>query len=77
MYRIAHSVLEHRLGATSVVAFITKRAGLLRQKQVGSFFCGRQVSEGGRRPQCLEASVRWRIGEVRRIPIPRTPVNKS
>ena len=38
MYRIAHGVLEHRLGATSVVAFITKRAGLLRQKEVGSFF---------------------------------------
>src|SRR5215211_4947495 len=45
MYRVAHSVLEHRLGAPSVVAFITKRAGLLRQKEVGSFF-GRQVSEG-------------------------------
>ena len=45
MYRIAHSVLEHRLGAASVVTFITKRAGLLRQKEVVRFF-GRQVSEG-------------------------------
>jgi len=75
MCRIAHSVLEYRLGATSVVAFITKRAGLLRQKEVGSFFWSAGIG-GGRRPQCLEASVRWRIGELPRIPLPRRWVNK-
>jgi hypothetical protein len=32
---------------------------------------------GGRRPQWLETSVRWRIGELPRILIPRTPVNKD
>src|SRR5215212_4914574 len=74
MCRIAHSVLEYRLGATSVVAFITKRTGLLRQKEVGSFFWSAGIG-GGRRPQCLEASVRWRIGEVPRIPLPRTRMN--
>jgi len=76
MCRVAHSVLEHRLGATSVVAFITKRTGLLRQKEVGSFFWSAGIG-GGRRPQCLEASVRWRIGEVPRIPLPHTSVNKG
>jgi hypothetical protein len=33
MYRGAHSVLEHRLGATSVAAFITKRAALVRSQR--------------------------------------------
>src|SRR5215207_6291882 len=33
MYRVAHSVLKHRLGATSVAAFITKRAALLRSQR--------------------------------------------
>jgi len=65
----------------NVVAFITKRTGLLRQKEVGSFFCARWVKEGaaGLSAQWLEASVRWRIGELRlrRIPLPRTRVNKG
>src|SRR5215212_10615570 len=59
-----------------VVASITKRAGLLRQKEVGSFLWS--VGKGGGcRPQWLETSVRWRIGELPRIPLPRTPVNKG
>src|SRR5215210_1576757 len=32
MYRVVHSVLKHRLGATSVAAFITKRAALVRSQ---------------------------------------------
>jgi hypothetical protein len=32
---------------------------------------------GGRRPQWLETSVRWRIGELPRIPLPRTQVNRG
>src|SRR5215217_847956 len=53
-----------------VVASITKRTGLLRQKEVGSFLWS-VGKGGGRRPQWLETSVRWRIGELRRIPLPR------
>src|SRR5829696_3435358 len=33
MYRVAHSVLKHRLGVTSVVTFITKRAALVRSQR--------------------------------------------
>jgi len=40
------------------VAFIIKRTGLLRQKEVGSFFFVVGGYEGGRRPPRLEASVR-------------------
>jgi hypothetical protein len=39
-----------------VVAFITKRTGLLRHTEVGSFLW-LAVTEGGRRPLWLEASV--------------------
>ena len=46
MYRGAHSVLEHRLGATSVAAFITKRAALLRSQRSVRYFCGRRLWRG-------------------------------
>jgi hypothetical protein len=59
-----------------VVASITKRTGLLRQKEVGSFLWS-VGKGGGRRPQWLETSVRWRIGELPRIPLPRTQVNRG
>jgi hypothetical protein len=100
MYRGAHSVLEHRLGATSVAAFITKRAALVRS-QVGSLvFCGRRLGGGAGLSEdrslgwLLGAScVRWwiwtsenpvpanfgerRYGEVRRIPLLGTWLNKA
>jgi hypothetical protein len=89
MYRVAHSVLEHRLGAPSVVTFITKRAGLLRSRRLVRLSCGRRLWRG-RRPLRLEAvgaiggelramlnmdfrELRQR--EVRRIYLPRTRVN--
>src|SRR5215211_2090856 len=59
-----------------VVASITKRTGLLRQKEVGSFLWS-VGKGGGRRPQWLETSVRWRIGELPRIHLPRTRVNST
>ena len=48
-----------------------KRTGLLRQKEVGSFLWS-VGKGGGRRPQWLETSVHWRIGELPRISLPRT-----
>jgi hypothetical protein len=59
-----------------VVASITKRTGLLRQKEVGSFLWS-VGKGGGRRPQWLETSVRWRIGELPRIPLLGTWVNNA
>src|SRR5918994_3394101 len=47
MYRVAHSVPKHRLGATSVVTFITKRAGLLCSQRGRFAFCGRRLWVGG------------------------------
>jgi hypothetical protein len=49
--RVAHSVLEHRLGATSVATFITKRAPLLRSQRLGSLLLWSAAMEGtvGRR----------------------------
>jgi hypothetical protein len=44
--RVAHSVLEHRLGATSVATFITKRAALLRSQRSVRYFCGRRLWRG-------------------------------
>jgi hypothetical protein len=55
MCRVAHSVLEHRLGATNVAAFITKRAGLLRSQRSVRAFGGRRLWRD-RRPQRLQAS---------------------
>ena len=51
MYRVAHSVLEHRLGATSVATFITKRAALVRSQRLGSRLWWSAAMEGtvGRR----------------------------
>jgi hypothetical protein len=46
MCRIAHSVLKHRLGARSVVTFITKRAGLLRPQRSVRCFGGRRLWRG-------------------------------
>jgi hypothetical protein len=54
MCRVAHSVLEHRLGATSAVTFITKRLvycvhrGRFAPLMVGGY-------GGDRRPQRLQA----------------------
>jgi hypothetical protein len=49
--RVAHSVLEHRLGATSVATFIIKRAALLRSQRPGSLLLWSAAMEGtvGRR----------------------------
>jgi hypothetical protein len=83
MYCVAHSVPEHRLGATSVAAFITKRAGLLRSARSVRSFCGRRLGGG---PSAAEVvSLGWYLGRAacdagykrRRIPLPRTPVNKG
>jgi hypothetical protein len=93
MYRVAHSVLEHRLGAPSVVTFITKRAGLLRSRRLVRLSCGRRLWRG-RRPLRLEAvgaiggelramlnmdfrELRKAEVEHRRIHLPRTRVNRG
>ena len=60
MYRVAHSVLEHRLGAASVVAFITKRAGLLRSQRSVRYFCGRRLRRGLSAAEV--ASLGWLLG---------------
>jgi hypothetical protein len=87
MYRVAHSVLEHRLGAPSVVTFITKQAGLLRSRRSVRLSCGRRLWRG-RRPLRLKAlgaiggelramlnmdfrELRKAEVEHRRIPLPR------
>ena len=54
MYRVAHSVLKHRLGATSVAAFISKRAALLRTQRSVRLFLWSAVRRG-RRPLRIEA----------------------
>src|SRR5215208_8474290 len=55
--RVAHSVLEHRLGATSVATFITKRAALLRLQRSVRAFGGRRLWRG---PSASEvASLGW------------------
>ena len=57
MYHGAHSVLEHRLGATSVATFITKRASLLPSQRSVRYFCGRRLWRG---PSAAEgASQGW------------------
>jgi len=54
MYRVAHSILEHRLGAASVVTFITKWAALVpSQSRFAPFVVGGYG--GDRRPQRLQA----------------------
>src|SRR5215207_8092856 len=82
MCRVAHSVLEHRLGATSVVTFITKRAALLRSQRSVRSFGGRRLWRG---PSASEvASLGWLLGGaacdagygLRRTRLPRTRVNK-
>jgi hypothetical protein len=81
MYRVAHSVLEHRLGATSVVAFITKRAGLLRSQRSVRYFCGRRLWRGLSAAEV--ASLGWLLGraacngeyELRRMPKRRSSQN--
>jgi hypothetical protein len=74
MYRVAHSVLEHRLGATSVATFITKRAALLRSQRSVRLSCGRRLWRG-RRPLRLEAvgGYRGRVACDAEYGLPRTP----
>src|SRR5215212_5455538 len=81
---VAHSVLEHRLGATSVATFITKRACLLRSQRSVRSFGGRRLWRG---PSAAEGASSWdgywgRVAcdaeyGLPRIPIPRTWVNKG
>ena len=60
MYRVAHSVLEHRLGAASVVTFITKWAALVPSQRSVRSFCGRRLWRG---PSAAEvASLEWLLG---------------
>jgi len=60
MYRAAHSVLKHRLGAASVATFITKRAALLRSQRSVRSFCGRRLWRG---PSAAEvARLGWLLG---------------
>src|SRR5215204_3136266 len=60
LYRVAHSVLEHRLGARSVATFITKRACLLRSQRSVRSFGGRRLWRG---PSAAEvASLGWLLG---------------
>jgi hypothetical protein len=60
MYRVAHSVLKHRLGATSVATFITKRAALVCSRRSVRSFCGRRL---WRRPSAAEiARLGWVLG---------------
>ena len=57
MYRVAHSILEHRLGAASVVTFITKWAALVPSQRSVRSFCGRRLWRG---PSAAEvASLEW------------------
>src|SRR5215208_1536611 len=82
--RGAHSVLKHRLGATSVATFITKRACLLRSQRSVRSFGGRRLWRG---PSAAEGASSWdgywgRVAcdaeyGLPRIPIPRTWVNKG
>src|SRR5215213_11466533 len=91
MYHGAHSVLKHRLGATSVATFITKRAALLPSQRSVRYFCGRRLWRG---PSAAEGeSLGWLLGRAAcdaeyglpRIPSrrtsenspPRTSVNKA
>src|SRR5215211_2579195 len=79
--RVAHSVLKHRLGATSVVTFITKRAALVGSRRSVRSFCGRRLGGG---PSAAEvARLGWVLGAacdagygLPRIRLPRTPVNR-
>src|SRR5215212_9965610 len=90
--RVAHSVLEHRLGARSVATFITKRAALLRSQRPGSLLLWSAAMEGtvGRRGckpwVAIGGELRAMLNmdfaecgkdEVRRIPLPGTWVNKA
>jgi hypothetical protein len=90
--RVAHSVLEHRLGATSVATFITKRAALLRLQRLGSRLwwsaamegtvgrrgCKPWVAIGGELPAILDMDFRESPqGELLRIYLPRTRVDKA
>jgi hypothetical protein len=62
MCRVAHSFLKHRLGATNVAAFITKRAGLLRSQRSVRAFGGRRLWRG---PSAAEvASLGWLLGRA-------------
>src|SRR5215216_42825 len=83
MYRGAHSVLKHRLGATNVAAFITKRVGLLRSQRSVRAFGGRRLWRG---PSAAEvASLGWLLGRavcdagygLRRTPLLDTWVNRT
>src|SRR5215212_3393530 len=90
--RVAHSVLEHRLSATSVATFITKRAALLRSQRLGSRLwwsaamegtvglrgCKPWVVIGGELPAMLDMDFgESPQGELLSIHLPRTPVNIS
>src|SRR5215210_2463374 len=90
--RVAHSVLEHRLSATSVATFITKRAALVRSQRPGSLLlrsaamegtvgrrgCKPWVAIGGELPAMLDMDFREAPqGELLRIHLPRPPVNIS
>jgi hypothetical protein len=78
MYRGAHSVLEHRLGATSVAAFITKRAALLPLQRAVRDFCGRRLWRG---PSAAEGeSLGWLLGRAAcdaEYGLPRIPSMRS
>jgi hypothetical protein len=82
MCRVAHSVLKHRLGATSVATFITKRATLLRSQRSVRSFGGRRQWRG---PSTAEVtSLAWLLGRavcdagygLRRTLLPRARVNR-
>ena len=92
MYRVAHSVLEHRLSATSVATFITKRAALVRSQRPGSLLlrsaamegtvgrrgCKPWVAIGGELPAMLDMDFREAPkGEILRIPLLRASVYKG
>src|SRR5215210_7721842 len=83
MCRVAHSVLKHRLGATSVAAFITKRAALVRTQRSVRLFLWSAVRRG-RRPQRLQAWGGYMVLEacdggygLRRITLLGTWVNSA
>jgi hypothetical protein len=57
MCRVAQSDLKHRLSATSMVTFVTKRAALLRSQRSVRSLCGRRLWRG---PSAAEvASLGW------------------
>jgi hypothetical protein len=57
--RVAQSVLEHRLGATSVATFITKRAALVRSQRSVRSFCGRRLWRGPSAAEVASLGCYW------------------